>query len=441
MTMALAVAMVACQGAVGQTGDDGARGPKGDTGDTGPQGPQGDPGDSGVSPLDVYGEIKSILVNDGTPAAGETLILWGSAGTVDAADAYFIGGYEPVKYVLVAPVVDENDATAENVTDSYAVEDDNGIGTSVFKVSISDGVISYEARDGEADVAETQYTRGTTFHVRATDNIKATEITPVISVLRNRAPRAGTGAFAEVFVGTQDGFAFPDDVDTDSEKAEYRGDPCNNIMNHCVTITHSTDGSGTQFHDEDSGDLTYMVVSDDPTMVSASIDGTKIQVTGLMKTGDIDEPAVADRDPAEVKVSATDRGGLSTAASAVRTLMVNVDPAPEPVGQLNNGEVLALETGTGNKNFEIINVSSYFEDESRDGVTLSFTVTVDGKGDDTEKPDIVDFSPTTGLTATADALTITAVATGNATVVVKATESGTNNLGQSATQELRVRVN
>ena len=432
--VALAVVTMACQGAVGPQGDQGPKGDKGDQGEAGNTGATGPAGIPGTAPLTVYGDIKSILVNDGDLPAGETVIPWGPAGTVSAADSYFRGGYAPVKYALVAPMTDMHGATAENAEDSYAAETDS-VGTSRFKITISDGVVSYEARDGEEAAADEQYTRGTTFHVRATDDIKASAITPVISVKRNRAPRARTGnAFAEQFVGTQSGFVYPGGVTTDAQRAEYREDPCNNIMNACVTI--GTDASG-QFEDEDPGDLTFMVVSDDPTLVSASVDGTKIQVTGLMATDDVDEADAAARDPAQVKVSAIDRGGLATPAAAVRTLLVNVDPEPKAEGRLNNGELLKLETGEGNKNSEVIDVSTYFTDTSRSAVTLEYSVSVDGKDTPAEeRPNIVDY------TITGSSLTITAVATGNVAVVVKVTESGgTPVLGQSATQELSVRVN
>ena len=434
--VALAVVTMACQGAVGPQGDQGPKGDKGDKGDTGNTGGQGPAGEAGDSPLAVYGEIKSILVNDQELPAGDTIVPWGLGGTVNAGESFFRGGYEPVKYALVAPVDNTLGADAEDAAASYAVVDANNIGTSVFKISISDGVISYEARDDEAAAAAAQYTHGTTFHVKATDDIKATETTPVIYVLRNRAPLAGGTAFTTdpIFIGTQDGFVFPADVDTDSEKEEYRDDPCNNIMHACVTVTGATEVANGHFKDEDPTDLTYMVHEDDPTLVSASIDGAKILLTGLKETGDVDESAVADRDPAEVKVSAVDRGGLRTSASNVRTLLVNVDPAPTTVGYLNDGEVLNLKTGA-TENSTTIDVSSYFDDTSRDGVSLEYTVTVDGKSDDSEKPDIVDFTIATNN------ITITAVNTGNAAVVVKATEMGTGNLGQYATQELRVRVN
>ena len=435
--VALAVVTMACQGAVGPTGDQGPKGDKGDTGDTGGTGGTGQPGVPGTAPLTIYGDIKSIVVNDGPAPAGETDPAWGPAGTVSVADSFFRGGYEPIKYALVEPDAANEGTVQADVERSYAAEDANGIGTSIFKLSLSGGVLSYEARDDEAAPGAdgVDYTVGTTFHVKATDDIKASETTPLLRLLRNRPPVAGETPFTEVFVGTQDGFVFPADVDTDSEKAEYREDPCNNIMNHCVTIMADDEETGNQFKDEAPTELTYMVVSDDPTMVSASVDGTEIQVTGLMATGDVDGQAVTDRDPGEVKVSATDRGGLTTSATNVRTLLVNVDPAPTRAGQLNNGEVLKLETGTGNRNSEMIDVSSYFEDESREGVTLEYTVTVGGKDNDSEKPDIVDF------TISDATVTITAVATGTATVVVTVTETGNNGLGQTATQELSVRVN
>ena len=434
--VALGVAVTACQGAVGPKGTDGkdgTQGPQGPKGDPGSPGSPGSPGDPGVSPLVVHGGLMNILVNDGTPAAGDTFIPWGSGGTVDVSTEYFTGGYDPVTYALAVPVETDDGTEPADVEAAYNTMA-GGVGTSRFKVSVTDGALSYEARDAELAVAETDYTVGTTFHVKATDAIAATVSTPLLRVLRNRAPRAPDSPqpFTTAVVGTQDGYNYPDTVTTDAQKAEYRKDPCNNIMNTCVDIVATASG---QFFDEEPDGLMFMVSSEDPTMVSASVSKKKIMVTGLMKTEAIAGTPV----PAEVKVSATDRGGLTTPSSAVVTLSVNVDPAPTAVGRLNDGAVLTLKP-VAPGNTASIDLSSYFDDESLSGTVLEYSVTVDGKADDSEKPDIVDINGNAGVLTDSN-LTITAVNRGRAMIVVKVTETdATPDLGQYAMQTLTVVV-
>ena len=100
MIVGLAVAMVACQGAVGKAGDGGATGP------TGPSGPSGPPGRDGTSPLHLIGVTVSATglnltaietVNNGVDADDPNEVTVGPPTTVDLA-TYHSEGQGTITY-------------------------------------------------------------------------------------------------------------------------------------------------------------------------------------------------------------------------------------------------------------------------------------------------------------------------------------------------------
>lgn len=277
--------------------------------------------------------------------------------------------------------------------------------------------------------------------MEATDNIKAKATTPVIAVKPNRAPISGN-AIGSVNVGTQNDFNYPASADTDAKRAEYAEEnPCMNFRVECVEITVSSTRTDTEhFLDEESTGLSFATTDEDPMMATSSVSGKTVMVTGLSKTTLADStatPAVV-AVPAVVVINATDKGNMTTPEAQAQNLSVNVDPAPQAIGALNDGQVLMIKTGTANT--VTLNVISYFSDESIEGVTLTYSVTIDGKDDNSERPNILDvdaFSNTTGT------FVFTGMNPGNAKVVVKVTETdggGATAIGQFATQELTVRV-
>ena len=403
MVMAMAVAMVACQGAVGKAGADGA------DGQTGPQGPKGDSGDDAVTPLQAYPNDKGqldLLINDGPEVA------LGTPPAAFSALMYFMGGHKPVK------------VTSDGVPDADAA---------AFSVEVTDGMVTIKKKTGTPTDTAYDYaaTGGDSFMVNAEDD-KGFRVDPpvTVTVRRNKAPVVVTPTDPlTVTVGTQDATAV-----ADSKKV------CDNFNVDCTT--DPSDGfTDDGLADSIAADYAYVKalfsysVTEGHSAVSVETgsDGN-LMVTVNRVPKDKDDAFMR---VVNFKLKAVDPGSI--VSEGEKTLAVTVDPAPTTVGTLNDGNVLEVKIGTSNA--VALDVTSYFENYESDvgentmlRDNLNYTVTIDGKGDNSEGPNRLDFTESSGT------VTLTGVSVGTGIpVVVRATESG-QGLSQWAEHKLTVNV-
>jgi hypothetical protein len=333
MIVGLAVALVACEGAVGPRGP---QGPAGKDGAAGTPGTPGTPGPMGHNALVVkaYDNPPVISVNDQVVA---NVVQVGDVSAVSASAAdWFDGGTPPVSYSLVK--YEDDGAQVDFPADS------------VFIVAVNkeSGAITVTARKADTtvtvvDTEDGNWIGGTQFIVKATDANGVTAQTPepptdgattnmMVSVKRNRVPVASTaardatnrtGATATtkipVTVGTMDGFAAGA---TDAAKA----DACNRIDTSCVTAADPPLSLtlASYFIDEDEASLMYTPSTSPYVSTSVSSSGV-LMVTGIT-AGDKKDGVPQER-TIDLEVIATDAGGLPSDLAAV--FAVTIDPPPE----------------------------------------------------------------------------------------------------------------
>ena len=407
MIVGLAVAMVACQGAVGKPGDKGDKGDKGDSGDSGTS------GSDGISAFAVNANaVEPILVNDGELGTGAAII--GTLPGPFSASKYFLGGYPMIKYKLAEAA-------------SGAIAD-----TSVFEVDVAaDGTVTIKARKENATPLENgngileHYGTGTAFEISATDNSGDTMITVGLSVKRNRAPRlTATTLFASLTVGTQDVFVDPDTT----------SDVCTKRNTECVTVNPENATSPgtlitTHFADEDVTELVFAATSPKADVASAVMDSGKLVVTGLK--GKANDDGTLASETVTIEVTATDKGDLPS--SPAKGLSVTVNPAPMLHPDRNLASELTRERdSSGNVNV-LGGLGTFFDDDDDLEVTVSIV----------SDPDSVVTGPAaspfddSGQTG----LTFAAQNAGVVTIKLRATETrGMPDLGQYVEHTIAVTV-
>ena len=155
------------------------------------------------------------------------------------------------------------------------------------------------------------------------------------------------------------------------------------------------------FSDPDGGTLTYTAASSDDAVVSVSLSGGSLTVTGVAAG------------TATVTVTATDPDGLTATQSAGITVEA-ANRAPEAVGAIPPQTMTAGQSVT-------VDVSPFFSDPDGDALTYAA---------ESSDADVV------GVSVSGSGLTVTAVAAGTATVTVTATDPD----GLTATQSAEVTV-
>ena len=319
------VALVACQA--------GPAGPKGATGDKGDPGVAGKPGAPGTAALAAVGGSTTayhILINNkGTVAAPTEGDLKKPSTSADVTEL-FIGGVQPVTYMLTQP-----DAATDHFT--AKLNDDN--------------VIEVGKRTGStADLtaATTYTTGGTDITVQATD-ADGVVATKAVTIKHNRAPVAGqlaTHARLKLVVGTQS----EEHKTALTPSVTYKA--MNKIHNLDISGTHEA-GSAPAYQPywgaggtadaqfaaaiaEDGRTVTFEITkvergTDDAKKgadhVKAELSGARnhlLSITGLKSTWDTSlDPD--NHEPVNVVITATDTGGMS----ARITFLVTVDGAPQ----------------------------------------------------------------------------------------------------------------
>ena len=159
----------------------------------------------------------------------------------------------------------------------------------------------------------------------------------------------------------------------------------------------------TQFFRDPDGDvLTYSAVSGDDEIVTQSMSGSVLTVTGVSPGS------------ATVTVTAADPGGLTATQNVAVTVIEATNRAPEAVGTIPS-----IHVPTGGS--ESVNVSSYFTDPDGDALTYSAS---------SRLPGLV------GASMSGSVLTVTGEQLGRSTVTVTAADPG----GLTATQRVAVTV-
>ena len=356
MTMALAVAMVACQGAVGPQGD---QGPKGEKGDPGTPGTPGEPGEPAIPPLTGRdGEVLLDSLNAGNDEDEATEYQ------VDlVAAGYFHGGVGPYEFEITG-ATDSDGTTPINLTDTTAddltAEIDDETNLLKIKLVYTEGTTTFETAD---------YVTGYTVALRAVDaNNELAESS--ITIKPNRAPVLVTGVAQadgdlsspnDVYViGTMAG-EIDIDAGTDDNQPRVDGAASCSMFNMCELTLFSDDGDGA---------LDVSVTSVTNGKYSWSVEDGKLTLTGLVSTWDEDADPAAD-DPIEVDVKAVDEDGLSLEV----TFMLSVNALPTlsaAAADVDTSVEFTLGATAGLSLITQAGAVALFEDPEGDDVVATF---------------------------------------------------------------------
>ena len=407
MIVGLAVALVACQGAVGPKGDDGADGADGTQGG---QGPAGTGAFQGVSNPDA------VLYNDEALKTGEVALIAGGTSDVITIETatYFVGGTGPYEYEQVDDFVNNDDAdepedASARVTDAKV---DTTTGDLTFKI------VAPDQGEGTNLFAAEAYTEGFRITVKATDTATDISATSDVIIGLNRAPQLATTNTGTLLLGTQ--------------AADRDGDGLAAVLGTHEACTKINECKLDVFDDDDGYTVTVasMTVEGaaDTTKVSAVEADDRVTLMGMSSTwdpGDPDAtPAVdATFKPVTVNLVATDSKGLETKASVT----VNVDAAPSlsDIGMAINGATYNVE---GTYTLTTADGTAFFKDDGVDNTGIGVEGDQGNAGIaavDTETNGIVVIGITTGQSTT---------------IKLTATENGAAGLGQTAVIEFTAKV-
>jgi hypothetical protein len=433
MTMALAVAMVACSGAAGTPG------PAGPPGEQGAPGTPAEPGDPttepqpGDSPVDTIKDMYTFRFND--PADG------GYDKEPQMMDvSQFFHPKTGLKYMP-----DGLSANAKKYFDVQLSEEDGMLTVTPMK-------------------ADTTYMNHM-FKVKAVSP-NGTSDESTISVRRNQPPRSGGLIDAKLIWVTSA------EKEIKEEKAEGGVEMPAAVTARGEVIYIALDGKkltgsavpldrvasdNAHFLDDPGNTLSFESAPMLPSLrekLMVTGGKGKIVLQGMKSTWDTGTTADV-RIP--VKLSAKDDGELSLSADPVEVFSVAVDTAPEKVGAIG---FKSIELGVGADTVSltiVINVTSYFMDDRAPKERLEYSAQSDNtdavvvSGNPDNKKDI-SLGTVTGTEASGDAvlaLKVDVKGRGMATITVKAkepvaaanpgAENGANK-GQEIVQEFVVEV-
>ena len=402
MIVGLAVALVACQGAVGP------QGPKGDPGDPGTAGTAGTPGTPGVSALIATAGNATVLVSDKlvdrAPVFGDKPADFdvsghfqggtGDLAFTDSGEVEFTGGM----------VTTNGNGEPNEDTDSY------------YTVMVSKaGIASLAVRSAGVTPAVTEGLVLVAFIVTATDESGRTADKTIV-VQRNLSPAVvPQGALmvddlaADEGVGTQ-AVENPIVVTANVNAAQVTAEKALRPMLNQYRLTMV---EGTHFTDAEFAKLTFTAKSSAPAVASATVDKQVIVITGLQGT-DADADTATPAAPT-ITVTAIDAGSLE---SGQLTFSVAVRAAP----------VAAKDTALPN-----LTVAQSTEPRMVNGIASFFTPAAGLTITATSSRPTVATVPTGTITG---AMNIMGVNVGPTTITVKATDV----LTQYATREFTVTV-
>lgn len=378
-------ALVACQGTPGPKGDTGKTGATGATGATGGQGPAGPAGPGPLVAKGGTGAGNAYLIvfngaGDDTDKIGDLATPAGEDVSLNLAER-FSGGVAPLKFKT-------------------------GGSTSggAFKVEVDEsGVATVTKREASAtDYVEADFTTGITFTVTATD-ANETEAVKHVTVRANRAPvlvnptykpgadglpSGSAGHELRYSVGTQEklessgvaavqatkvtkaalnkAYARRANADDAGVCRSTRGSPCGLVVG-------PLSGGGTLGHllarDDTNDESTFKVREYDEERIEVALtEKGDLTLTGLKSTwkeaGANPATDPAKHVPTEIKVTATDSGGLEMNFS----LWVWVDGAPEAGDLFQSTQRIRLSDGAATA---LNAASSFFTDPEGGSIDTS----------------------------------------------------------------------
>ena len=393
MIVGLAVAMVACQGAVG---------PKGD----GADGADGAAGQSGLDGIDALGEkpgaVKVLAFNNAVATPESDAV---SERTISMHD-YFVGGNEP-----------KFSATGGGTAVALAW-DDAGVELTItvtrdatskeFPAAANLTPVELTAKDGDGRSARVD-----------------------VSLRDNEPPTATGTPLANIRIGLQ------------KDKLTTARDTPTGWM---CTTSHSCTASLKdlfQAPDNEMDDvLTYEATSDDTSKVAVSVDGDMLTITAIATTAVTADDTTTNvaAQAVEVTLKATDAGDLSVTHTTPVSVLVDSPPTLKNVVPFAATYALTKDT-LGEAKYTLVNAAELgrvFED---DGVAVAVTST----------SILATTSDDAIATAEADAtdgFVITVKARGMVTITLTATEGDggddnnyeTGGVGQTAKQEITFEV-
>jgi hypothetical protein len=399
MIVGLAVAMVACQGAVGKAGEKGEKGEKGDKGDPGTTGTPGTPGTPGINALVATGGTATIPVNndaDNADSVGDTPADW------DVSE-YFTGGAGELTYK------DGGEVNADLTED----------GDSYYEVTVSPaGIASLSVRDisetgagiQPGDPDDTEAALFVRFVVTATDE-NGIEASKTVVVQRNIAPAVVTGTQIEVTggVGTQDA-ANPSEMET---VTMVRPNLNEFVVEVDIVASDATDADAAHFTDADPDSVMITAESSDSSVASVAVDGHKVIVTGHKGT---DTDATTETPgPVTITVKATDARSMT---SEGKTFTVAVVAAPKAKSSIG-----AQTYNVGTETSLVNNIGEFFDPTVDDNL-------ITAKSSDDTKLEIASTA------VSGSNLQGTPKNPGEVTITVTATDA----IGQFATQTFQATV-
>ena len=408
MIVGLAVAIVACQGAVGP------QGPKGDDGDDGADGTTGGPGPAGTGAFQGVSNPDAVLYNDEELKTGEVALIAGGTSNVITIKAatYFVGGTGPYEYEKVGDFVD-NDAegttpATDTVTDAKV---DKTTGDLTFKI-----VAPTQAGDDNLFAEETAYTEGFRITVKATDTATDISATSDVIIRLNRAPQLAAATTGTLLLGTQAA-----DRGTELEAVVGTHADCTKI-NECELAVFTDDDDWTVT----VASMTVEGVADTTKVSAVEADG-RVTLMGMSSTWDpgdpdADEPVAAIFKSVIVNLVATDSKGLETKASVT----VNVDAAPSlsDIGMAIDGATYNVE---GTYTLTTADGTAFFKDDGVDQTEIDVTGDQGNAG-------IATVATDTGIV-------VSGITAGQSTTIkLTATEGGNAGLGQTAVIEFTAKV-
>ena len=367
MIVGLAVALVACQGAVGPKGD------KGDDGADGVDGTAGTAGTDAFQPLSPKAESPSVVINDATDE--DDMVVAGAAQTIDLAD--YIRG------------------TADR---TYGTPTTVPMPTLVFDAKIEGSMLTITPKEPQPNNGQYNVE---TFTVMISDGGESTAIPLEIPARRNQKPVTpqtdGMGT-----VGTQAPAMAPDSVAVCPALGECYVD---------VIFTDPDRPSGAAATNTEK--LSFTATSADTSKVEVvsvgnGIDGSdasqplvaRVVVKGVASTFDAEANPMTGM--VEVTIVATDEGGATVRGTANITVDGAPTADPLPDGTVSQGATTNTYT---------FDASGFFEDPEAENLDIAAEMT-----EATAK-----FA---SVAVIGSDVTVTRKAPGSAVVTVTATEQG-----------------
>ena len=397
--MALAVAMVACSGAVGTKGEPGPAGPAGPAGTTDPTDDPTDPPTTvEPGPVQIVTGIDDLVFNDSVDGTMDAM-----SQSVNIADHFYPAGldysYAPTDSDLVDVTL--ADGTLTVMLKSGAMYQNTGI-TAKATDGTSSQPIDFHARRNRPPLKSTML------------------VTHPDNVIMGRTVTLGV---IEVWVGTMEPLELTIDPDGTGDDTK-KGDIPVKIGAYDTDVPAEIGAVDAYFLDDDGNTLSLMPES------LGTADAKKLTVTGGSKVTLVGMKSTQAEEELWIPVefTAMDDNGLSS-ASEYHVLNVKIDAAPTKVGAIGTRVIKASDADP--RTAMITDVRKYFADD-RDGQDAGDNLTYYAWSDNPMYALVMD-NEGNAMGKKADAmigegnevvaLTINAVDPGEAMITVRAVET------------------